>query len=327
MLKDDILRLLMKSTSGFVSGGELAERFKISRTAIWKHIKALEREGYSIEAIPSKGYRLMTKPDIIILDEVKQGLKTSIIGREIRLHPEVGSTNTLAMEMAQQGAAEGAVVVAEKQTGGKGRLGRTWISPNGNLYLSVILRPNIPTHKAPLVTLMGAVAVVSAIRKHLTIQAGIKWPNDIFISGKKAGGLLTEMSAEPDRVRYIVLGIGIDANMDLKELPAEIRPISTTLSAETGEKINRTRMLRMILSELDRWYQTFLKNEASVLNEWAEFNVTLGNRVAVSGLNETLEGQAQGLDNEGRLILKLDDGTLRVVAAGDVTLLKGSGVQ
>lgn len=323
MLKDDILRLLMKSTSGFVSGGELAERFKISRTAIWKHIKALEREGYNIEAIPSKGYRLVTAPDTIILDEVRHGLKPMVIGRDIHLHAELESTNTHAMELANKGAPEGTVVIAETQTGGKGRLGRTWISPKGNLYLSVILRPKIPTHKAPLITLMGAVAVVSAIRKQLELNAGIKWPNDIFLSGKKAGGLLTEMSAEPDRVKHIVLGIGLDVNMDLAELPAEIRPVSTTLAAEAGEKMDRSLLLRRMLSELDRWYHTFLTNEAAVPAEWEAFNVTLGNRVAVSGLGETIEGLAQGIDNEGRLILKLDNGSLRVVTAGDVTLLKG----
>ena len=323
MYKDKIRKLLLASTSGYVSGGELAKTLNISRTAVWKQVKALEHEGYSIEAVPSKGYRLMARPDLINIGDVKDGLKTNVLGKDIKLYPETESTNILAMEMASQGAAEGAVIVTETQTGGKGRLGRKWISPKGNLYFSVILRPDIPTHKAPLITLMGAVAVVSALRKQCDVQAAIKWPNDIFISGKKVGGLLTEMSAEPDRIKHIVLGIGVDVNMDVKSLPVEIQALTTTLAAETNGMLDRSILLRGLLSELDRWYQIFLKNPSDVLREWEELNMTIGNRVAVAGSGIALKGLAQGIDAEGRLILRLDDGTLRQVAAGDVTILKG----
>jgi BirA family biotin operon repressor/biotin-[acetyl-CoA-carboxylase] ligase len=213
-------------------------------------------------------------------------------------------------------------VIAETQTGGKGRLGRKWISPKGNLYLSVILRPNIPTYKAPLITLMGAVAVASAIRRTCGVQAAIKWPNDILISGKKVAGLLTEMSAEPDRIKHIALGIGVDVNMALGELPLDIRALTTTLAAQAGRKIDRTALLRQILIDLEHWYRVFLHNDADVLREWEELNMTIGKRVAVSGLGETLEGLAQGIDSEGRLIIKFNDGSVKTVAAGDVTILK-----
>lgn len=269
----------------------------------------------------------MAIPDVLLIDDIKRDLKTKVIGKEIHLFSEVPSTNTVAMEMAAKGAPEGTVVIAETQTSGKGRLGRTWISPRGNIYLSVILRPHFPTHKAPLVTLMGAVAAASAIRKQLDVPAGIKWPNDIFISGKKVGGLLTEMSAEPDRIRHIALGIGLDVNMALDELPPDIRPLTTTLAAEAGRTIDRVLLVRRLLTDLDRWYQIFLRNEGDVLKEWEMLNVTLGNRVVVSGLGETAEGLAQGIDNEGRLILKLDNGSLRLIAAGDVTILKGSSIK
>ncbi len=323
MVKDDILRLLMMSKTGFVSGEELAKKLNFSRTAVWKHIKTLKQKGYSIEAIPSKGYRLTSVPDVILLDDVRQGLTTGVIGRKLHLLPETVSTNTLAASMAREGAAEGTVFIAERQTGGKGRLGRTWTSPPGNLYLSVVLRPDIPPYKAPLITLMGAVAVASAIRKQLKLRAGIKWPNDIYYSGKKLGGILTEMSAEPDRVHHVILGIGIDVNMDLKELPADIRRMSTTLAAETGKKIDRTSFLRQVLAELDRWYQRFLEGESSVLSEWRELDITLGSRVSVSfGPGTVMEGIAEDLDREGRLVLRLKDGTLRTVAAGDVTIQK-----
>jgi len=306
-----------------MSGEELARKCGISRTMVWKHIKSLEREGFGIEAVPSQGYKITTTPDILRPGDIKPGLKTAVIGKKIQFLPEVASTNTLAMEMAADGAPEGTLVIAETQTGGKGRLGRKWISPKGNLYLSVVLRPNIPIHKAPLITLTGAVAVASAIRTTCGLKAGIKWPNDILLSDKKVSGLLTEMSAEQDRIRHIVLGIGIDVNMEMGELPPEVRSLTTTLAAEAGAKINRTALLQQILRDLDRWYQKFLDNDAEVLEEWKKLNTTVGNRITVSGAREALEGLAQGVDRDGRLVVRLDDGTIRTVAAGDVTIVKG----
>jgi BirA family biotin operon repressor/biotin-[acetyl-CoA-carboxylase] ligase len=258
----------------------------------------------------------------MIVGDLQRGLKTRTIGREIVHLAETASTNTLAMDLAHKGAAEGTVVIAEAQTGGKGRLGRTWDSPRGNLYLSVILRPGVPVHKAPLITLMGAVAVADAVREHLGIPAGIKWPNDILTGSKKVAGLLTEMSAEPDRIRHIVLGIGVNVNMDIRALAPDVRKIATTLAAATDSRVDRLEFAKALLARLDRWYQCFLKNEADVLDAWKELNVTLGSRVTVSGAGKMLAGLAHSVDAEGRLILKLDDGTLRQVTAGDVTLLK-----
>jgi len=322
MHKDDILFVLRSSRSGFVSGAELAASIGVSRTAVWKYVKALEREGYCFEAVPSKGYRLTSSPDVIIISDVKQELRATTIGREIIHHAETGSTNTLAMDLAQKGAADGTVVIAEIQTGGRGRMGRTWASPRGNLYLSVILRPAVPVYKAPLITLTGAVAVATAVREHLGVPAGIKWPNDILVDGRKVAGLLTEMSAEPDRIRHIVLGIGVNVNMDMRELPPDVRRTATTLAAATGGCVDRTSFAKALLASLDRWYQCFLKNDADVVEAWKGLNVTLGSRVAVSGGGTMLEGLACGVDAEGRLILELDDGTLRQVAAGDVTIMK-----
>jgi BirA family biotin operon repressor/biotin-[acetyl-CoA-carboxylase] ligase len=322
MYKEKILNLLRSSCPGFVSGEELARKCGISRTMVWKHIKSLEREGFGIEAVPSQGYKITATPDILRLSDIKPGLKTGVIGKKILLLSETASTNTLAMEMAAEGTPEGTVVIAETQTGGKGRLGRKWISPKGNLYLSVVLRPNIPIQKAPLITLTGAVAVALAIRKTCGLEAGIKWPNDILVSGKKVSGLLTEMSAEQDRIRHIVLGIGVDVNMDMSELPLEVRSQTTTLAAEAGAKINRIVLLQQVLRDLERWYQEFLAHEGAVLEEWKKLNITTGNRITVSGAGEALDGLAQGVDRDGRLIVRLDDGTIRTVAAGDVMIVK-----
>jgi BirA family biotin operon repressor/biotin-[acetyl-CoA-carboxylase] ligase len=322
MYKEKILNLLRSSCSGFISGEELGRKCGISRTMVWKHIKSLEREGFGIEAVPSQGYKITTMPDILRESDIKPGHKTTTIGKKIQFLSEVASTNTLAMEMAADGTPEGTVVIAETQTGGKGRLGRKWISPKGNLYLSAVLRPNIPMHKAPLITLTGAVAVASAIRTTCGLAAGIKWPNDILISGKKVSGLLTEMSAEQDSIRHIVLGIGVDVNMKMGELPPEVRSLTTTLAAEAGVQINRLVLLQQVLRDLERWYQKFLSNDADVLEEWKRLNVTVGNRITVSGAGEALGGLAQGVDRDGRLIVRLDDGTIRTVAAGDVTIVK-----
>jgi BirA family biotin operon repressor/biotin-[acetyl-CoA-carboxylase] ligase len=320
--KEKILNMLRSSRTKYLSGEELGRKAGISRTMVWKHIKALEQEGYGIEAVPSQGYRIVSAPDLLREGDIKPGLKTRVIGREIHLFPEVASTNTLAMEMASNGAPEGTVVLAETQTGGKGRRGRKWISPKGNLYLSVILRPDIPLYKAPVITLMGAVAAASTMRRMCEVKAFIKWPNDILVSGRKVGGLLTEMSAEQDRVRHIVLGIGIDANMELEALPPDVRAQATTLAAEAGGKIDRTAFLQQLLRELDRWYRVFLANEQDILMEWKSLNITTGNRVAISGAGEILEGLAQGIDDEGRLVIRQDNGTVRTVAAGDVTIVK-----
>jgi BirA family transcriptional regulator, biotin operon repressor / biotin---[acetyl-CoA-carboxylase] ligase len=322
MYKDKILGLLRSSRDRFLSGEELARKCGISRTMVWKHIKSLENEGFIIEAVSSQGYRIVSVPDSLRAGDIKSGLGTRTVGREIHLLAETASTNTDAMKMASDGAPEGALVIAETQAGGKGRLGRKWISPRGNLYLSVILRPNFSLPKAPLVTLLGAVAVASAVRNFLEADARIKWPNDILISGRKIGGLLTEMSAEQDRIRHIVLGIGLNVNMPLDELPSELRPLTTTLAAEAGRRIDRTALLRGLLRSLDHWYAAFLTDETIVLDEWKSLNMTIGSRVSVRGLNETIAGRAAGIDGEGRLIVAGDDGINRVVAAGDVTIEK-----
>lgn len=319
--QERVLGQLRSRPAGFCSGEEIAAALGISRTAVWKHINALKRAGCRIEAVPSRGYRLQEQPDLLSVAAITAGLGTTVIGRAIRLVAETVSTNTLAMTLAAEGAPEGTVVASEAQTGGRGRRGRSWISPRGNLYLSVVLRPPVPPHKAPLMTLMAAVAATGAIRGHLGLPAGIKWPNDILLDGRKAGGILTEMSAEADRVRHLVLGIGLDVNMDLALLPEEVRRIATTLALQAGRPIDRSALLRSLLTELDRWYGVFLRDPSLVIEQWDRWNVTLGRRVSVSGAGETLEGLARAVDPEGRLVLALDSGGSAVVAAGDVTIL------
>lgn len=322
MSKDAILQFLRASHGEYLSGSELARRLGVSRTAVWKHIKTLEEEGYRFEAGPSKGYRITSEPDRIRLGEMKRLIKSPIIGSDIRYLSDIVSTNTHAMELGAQGAGEGTIVIAEVQTGGKGRMGRAWISPIGNLFFSLILRPSVSPHHAPLMTLVGAVAVATALGKLPGVKAGIKWPNDILVSGKKVCGLLTEMSAETDRIRHLVLGIGINCNMDLGLLPEDVRMHATSLLAASGKAVDRTQVLAVVLAELDRWYQVFLRDRQGILAAWKDLNVTIGRTITVSGAGEALSGIAAGIDNEGRLMVTLADGSTRTVAAGDVTIVK-----
>lgn len=322
MSKNDILQHLRSAKSEHVSGAELARRLGVSRTAVWKHIKTLEHEGYGIEAVPSKGYRMTKEPDRIRPSEVND-LAGNLFSGHIRYHAEIASTNTLGMELSAKGAPEGTVVIAEVQTGGKGRLGRHWVSPAGNLYFSVVLRPPVAPQQAPIITLMGAVAAASAIKKTTGISAGIKWPNDILIEGRKVCGLLTEMSAEVDRIRHLVLGVGINCNMDLSALPEDVRRQATTVAEATGRMVDRTHLLSAVLAELDQGYREFLRDRQRVLDAWKALNVTIGRAVSVSGAGEILQGMAADIDSEGRLMLRLADGTMRTVTAGDVTIVKG----
>ncbi len=322
LYREKILQLLRAAGSEFLSGETLARKAGISRTMVWKHVQALEREGFGIAAVPSRGYRIVAVPDLLRQPDITSGLGTRLIGREVQLLPKTSSTNTLAMELAAQGAPEGTVVVAETQTAGRGRRGRTWISPKGNLYMSAILRPDIPVQRAPRITLLGAVAVAAAVRKALGLNAVIKWPNDVLIKDRKVCGLLTEMSAEQDRVRHVVLGIGVDVNADLAELPSDVQPRTTTLAAEAGKRIDRTALLREVLRELDQYYRAFLADDGAVLAAWKRMNCTLGNRVEVSGAGATIAGRAQDIDGDGRLVIRTDDGAIEAVSAGDVTIVK-----
>lgn len=247
----------------------------------------------------------------------------SVIGKEIYIFEEIDSTNIKGMELGHRGFPEGTVILAETQSRGKGRLGRNWISPKGNLYLSIILRPNIHPSQSPLIALMAAVACALALRKDLNILASIKWPNDILINGKKVGGILTEMNSGMDKINFIVLGIGINVNMDLSLLPPDIRSIATTLKDVVGSNLPRIEILSSILKELDKWYNIFLNNGTRpILNEWRKLSPGLGKRVKVASFDKVIEGTAEGIDDYGRLLLRLESGEIEEITSGDVTVIR-----
>ena len=306
IVDEEILRLLKDHSPGFLSGEEISRRLKVTRAAIWKRVRNLRALGYEIEASTRTGYRLIRSPDLLTPSEVRPLLRTKWMGRSIHHFHSMDSTNSMAYQLALQGAEEGEIVVAESQKKGRGRLGRKWFSPPlSNLYLSVILRPEIPPQQASLMTLMAAVATAGAIHKFSGLQPMIKWPNDILLKNRKVAGLLNEIHSEMDRIHFVVLGIGVNLNMDEKMFSKEIRSLATSLKREMGQSISRKAFLQTLLEELEMWYETFLKKGASpILKAWRDKAQIQGRPVKVTSFGEVLSGTAIDVDSDGTLILE-----------------------
>jgi BirA family biotin operon repressor/biotin-[acetyl-CoA-carboxylase] ligase len=317
---EEILRLLKDHSSGFLSGEEISRRLKVTRAAIWKRVRHLRALGYEIEASTRTGYRLIRSPDLLTPSEVRPSLRTKWMGRRIHHFHSMDSTNSMAYQLALQGAEEGEIVVAESQKKGRGRLGRKWYSPPlTNLYLSVILRPAIPPQQASLITLMAAVATAGAIHKFSGLHPMIKWPNDILLKNRKVAGLLNEIHSETDRIHFVILGVGVNLNMDEKMFSKEIRSLATSLKRETGQSVSRKAFLQTLLEELEMWYETFLKEGASpVLKAWREKAQIQGRPVKVTSFGEVLSGTAIDVDSDGALVLETKEGERKRVVAGDV---------
>ena len=247
-------------------------------------------------------------------------LKTRIIGRELIYHDTVGSTNTVAYNLAKSGAKEGTVVIAEKQTKGRGRLSRAWFSPKEKgIYLSIILRPKMTPFKAPVITLMAAVSLAQAIRENANVQAFIKWPNDILINDKKAAGILTEMEAEADSVKFLILGIGINVAAKPSELPKG----ATSIMCEAGDPVARPGLIKALFERLEQNYLLIQKEGfLTIRTEWKNLSVTLGRRVKATCMHKETEGEAVDIDSDGGLKIRLDNGFYEKVMAGDLALLR-----
>lgn len=320
MMDEEILRLLRSHPSDFVSGEEISRLLKLSRTAIWKRVKKLRTLGYVIEALPRMGYRLIQSPDLLLPSEIDPLLGTEWMGKKVHYFNSIDSTNSTAYQLALNGAEEGEVVIGESQKKGRGRLGRQWVSPPFlNLYLSVVLRPKIPPHQASLITFMAAVAAAETIERHSGLTPSIKWPNDLLLRKKKVAGLLNEIHSETDRIHFVILGMGINLNMDAKEFPKEIRSKATSLKEERGQPVSRKAFAALLLEELERWYEVFLKEGgAPVLRAWRDRAQIQGKNVRVTSFDEVLIGRAIDVDSDGALILETRGGERKRIVAGDV---------
>lgn len=322
MRKTTIVEMLKKAGENFISGESIAGELKISRTAVWKHIQTLRNNGYEILSRERQGYKLKDAPDLLLPSEIQIGLDTQIIGKEMHYQPSVDSTNRLAKKLAYHGAADGAIVVAEEQTGGKGRLDRNFFSPRGKgIWFSIILRPNLLPKDAPKCTLMAAVAVAEAMAR-FNLKAEIKWPNDILHDGRKLVGILTEITGEIGKIDYLIIGVGINANISRDEFPEELRDIASSLSEVNGGEISRVKFFRALLEEFDKLYREV--NAAGfdkILERWRKYNITLGKNIRVisAGDGTSFTGKAVDLNHDGALVVETADG-LQTVYAGDVSI-------
>lgn len=319
-MKTEILRYL-KEADGYISGQELCERFQVSRTAVWKVVRQLEAEGYEIEAVRNRGYRLKTAGDILSQAEILSSIRGSWAGREILYLDEVDSTNTAAKKAAENGAVHGTLVVSERQTGGKGRRGRAWDSPRGTgIFMTLILRPNMAPVHASMLTLVAALAVADGIRECTGAESLIKWPNDIVMSGKKICGILTEMSADPDCINYVAVGIGINVNME--EFPEEIRGVAASIFTETGKKTKRSLLISAVMAAFERYYEVFMKTTdmRGLLEDYNGKLANCGRTVRVLDPAGEYSGTAIGIDREGELLVEMEDTTVRRVLSGEVSV-------
>ena len=315
----------LRADSDGASGAELATQLGISRAAVWARIEELRRVGYEIEAGPHFGYRLVSSPDALHADDLLARLgKTKVIGRDIRVFQETTSTNDIVEKLARDGVKEGAVVFAESQTKGRGRLGRVWMSPPGKgLWFSILLRPNLRPVETTQLTVLSATALRRAIRDVTGLALDIKWPNDLLIGGKKVVGVLTEMSAEVDRVRHAILGIGVDVNLSATEFPPELRKLATSLKVEAGTPVSRPELAAAILRELDVDYARICSGKfPEVADEWEAGCATIGRNVSVQIGGRKISGRAEALDDDGALLVRTEHGHLERIIGGDVTLEK-----
>ncbi len=320
-----ILSALRNAEDGSVSGGELSQRLGISRAAIWSRIEEMRSLGYEIEASPHEGYRLRNVPDVLHADDLLSRLgKTKVIGRDIRVFQETTSTNDVIEKLARDGVKEGVVVFAESQSKGRGRLGRKWVSPlRKGLWFSVLLRPDLRPQEAIQLMIAGATALARAIRDETGLSPEIKWPNDILINGRKVAGLLTELSAELDHVNYIILGIGVDVNLNASDFSSELRKLATSLKIEKGHSIDRASLAAAALRELDADYARITTGHfEAVSDEWEELCSTLGRNIGIRIGDRVLQGRAESLDSDGALLLRTQHGRLERIIGGDVTVKK-----
>jgi BirA family biotin operon repressor/biotin-[acetyl-CoA-carboxylase] ligase len=323
-MREAILKALREE--GHISGAKLGERLNISRTAVWKHIGELRKRGYEIGSSPRCGYSFVKGTNLLIPEDIVPGLKTHIIGKRILYREEVTSTQDIAKKMARDSAEEGTIVISESQTEGRGRKGRSWVSPrDGGVYLSIILRPKLVPSRVLQISLVAGVAVIKAIKGVAPLQPEMKWPNDIIIGGKKVGGILTEMSCELDGVNYIVLGIGVNVNTPGYLLTKPTDGVATSLAEECGEDISRVGFVQCLLAEFEAIYNEFLTTGfCPIREEWKAMNNTIGSRVKITEAEGEIEGKALDIDAEGFLLVRKENGDVKKILSGDVTLIAQS---
>nr|WP_114299220.1 biotin--[acetyl-CoA-carboxylase] ligase [Anaerobacterium chartisolvens] len=335
-VKYKVLNKLKANMGLYVSGEALSEQLGVSRTAVWKYINELKSQGYIIESSSKKGYSLSEGPEVISAYEIGHGLETQVVGKDIKYFNELDSTNTYAKLIAAEGCADGTAVIAEAQTAGKGRLGRGWSSAHKKgIWMSIVLRPLIAPEEIQIMTLAASIAVAKAIEQECHVRPGIKWPNDVLLESKKVCGILTEMNCEIERINFLVLGIGINVNHDMEDFPEALREIAGSLKeccggevAEPKKEFSRKNIIRCILAELDVIYrrlnteneEAYADEAKQIVDEWKKYSVTIGRRVKAAMKGQELVGVATDITRDGRLIIACEDGSIREVMSGEVSV-------
>ena len=309
---------LLKANADYASGQSLARKAGISRSAVWKHIRKLRRLGYRIESLHGKGYRLEGTTEHPVPWELARVLATSFVGKNVLYRENTYSTQSLAIALAEKKDSHGTTVIAEQQTGGRGRLKRKWLSPKGGIWISIILKPSIPTAASTMLPFVAAVAACDAVRETTGLDATLKWPNDVMVKGKKVAGILLDLSAEAETVNYAVVGIGINANIDSKKmhLEREGRPAITSLSDELGHGVDRLHLTRCLLEKLEQYFVLLEeKGPAPIVALWRKRTDMLGMQVLVVQQGKVVSGMAKDIANDGSLVL--------ATAAGDINIVSG----
>lgn len=318
-MKAEILKVLRES-GGYVSGQQLSEKLGVSRTAVWKAVSRLKEEGYGIEAQRNKGYRLTETPDVLSGEEIESRLATKWAGRPVLYCRETDSTNIQAKALGEKEGGNGALVVVERQLSGRGRRGRNWSSPaEGNIYMSLLLKPDLLPEQAPSLTLVMALAVARAVEAG-GLPAMIKWPNDVIVGGKKICGILTEMSAEVDFIHYVVIGTGINVNMT--DIPEELSSRASSLCLESGRTWNRAALIAEIMKHFEDCFQIYARTGdfTGLKEEYSRFLVNRGRTVRVLEPGREHTGTALGINEKGELLVRKEDGKTEAVYAGEVSV-------
>jgi len=320
---DRLVHLLVRNATVVVPGPKIASEIGVSRSTVWEWIEKLRELGVAIKGHPRHGYQLEKLPDILAPSLVRAELPNAEIGHKVIHYFRTDSTNSAALELGEQAAPHGTVVIAEEQTAGRGRLGRKWYSEKSSgIYASIVLRPPLAPATAPVLTLMAGVAAQNAVRAATGLSGDIRWPNDLLINGKKVCGILTEMRAEVDRLHMVVLGIGINVNQS--SMPDELREIATSLALEGGRHYSRLHVLAELLRDIERYYHMLLnEGSAAIVREWsAASSYAEGKRVRVKASRDDYSAVTSGLDASGALKVCRDDGRQELLVAGEITELK-----
>jgi BirA family biotin operon repressor/biotin-[acetyl-CoA-carboxylase] ligase len=318
-MREEIIALLISNMGKYISGQAMSETLGISRAAVWKHISKLKEEGCDIVSVNNRGHMLRSMPD-----SLQPGFFKAVFDRprEVYAYKELDSTSTKAKQLAAAGCGDGTLVVADRQTGGRGRRGRGFFSPSGGIWMSLVLRPHMAPGEAQKITLMTAVAVVQAVSVFTAARPQIKWPNDILIGDRKLCGILTEMVADMDEVGYIVVGIGLNANIAQQDMPEELRPIMTSLLMEAGCPVSRLQLASAIVARLEDILNAYLQSGdfEPVRREYEKYSVK--GKVHISGIGFEESGEIAGIDENGELLLRLGNGEVRRFLNGEVSLRK-----